>query len=309
MTDSLPIVVGVDGSEGSQAAVRWAAQEAHRRGLALRIVAAAGLDAMLPAATSELFWSDVTAYQESWANDVVNEAADLARRLGAPVGLQTAVYLREPAVLALRREGESAELLVLGSRGGGSAVESRLGSTAIAVTQEATCPVVVVRSAAERPPDDATGNIVVGVDGSEMSVRAAGFAFTEAALRGTGVTAVHAWTLPWIRSTLSHRHEQATVTRPAFEQEAAAALSESLAETRKKHPTVPVVEQTVEERPAEALVRASQDAQLLVVGSRGRGGVAGLLLGSVSHAVIHHAYCPVAVIRGVIRRPWTGPED
>jgi nucleotide-binding universal stress UspA family protein len=309
MTDSLPIVVGVDGSEGSRAAVRWAAQEAHRRRLALRIVTAAGLDAMLPAATSEVFWGQVTAYQESRANDVMNEAADLARQASAPVDVQTAVYLREPAVLALRREGESAELLVLGSRGGGGAVGSRLGSTAIAVTQEATCPVVVVPSAAERPPDDLTGNVVVGVDGSEMSQRAAEFAFEEAALRGTGVTAVHSWTLPWIRSLLSHRIELATVTGPAFEQEAAAVLSESLAEIRKQHPTVPVVEQTVEERPAEALVRASQDAQLLVVGSRGRGGVAGLLLGSVSHAVIHHAACPVAVIRGVVRRPWTGPED
>jgi nucleotide-binding universal stress UspA family protein len=115
--------------------------------------------------------------------------------------------------------------------------------------------------------------------------------------------------LPWIRSTLSHRHELGTITRPALEQEAAAVLSESLAETRKKHPNVPVMEQTVEERPAEALVRASQDAQLLVVGSRGLGGVAGLLLGSVSHAVLHHAPCPVAVIRGATRRSWTGPID
>ena len=309
MTESLPIVVGVDGLQGSRAAVRWAAQEAQRRRLALRVVMAVGLDAMLSAASSEFFWSHVTAYQESRANDVVNEAADLARQVSAPVELQTAVHLREPAVLALRREGETAELLVLGSRGADGAVGSRLGSTAIAVTQEASCPVVVVPRAAEQSPDDLTGDVVVGVDGSEMSQGAAEFAFAEAALRGTGVTAVHAWTLPWIRSTLSHGHELATITRPALEQEAAAVLSESLAETRKKHPTVPVIEQTVEERPAEALVRACQDAQLLVVGSRGRGGVAGLLLGSVSHAVLHHAPCPVAVIRGATRRPWTGPID
>ncbi len=226
MTETVPIVVGVDGSQGSRAAVRWAAQEAQRRGLALRVVMAVGLDAMLTAASSELFWSQVTAYQESRANDAVNEAADLARQVSAPVELQTAVHLSEPAVRALRREGETAELLVLGSRGGDGTVGSRLGSTAIAVTQEVSCPVVVVPSAAEQSPDDLTGNVVVGVDGSEMSQGAAEFAFAEAALRGTGVTAVHAWTLPWIRSTLSHRHELGTITRPALEQEAAAVLSE-----------------------------------------------------------------------------------
>jgi len=308
MSENPAIVVGVDGSEGSRAAVRWAARDAHRRQLPLRIVAAAGLDALEPAPTSESFWRHVSAYRESWANDVVNEAADLARKIIAPVEPQTAVYSREPAVIALRREAESARLLVVGSRGRGGAIESRLGSTAIALTQEAACPVVVVPTAVGGPLDAATGDVVVGVDGSQMSQRAVEFAFAEAALRRTGLTAVHAWTLPWLRSTLSHRYEVASVT-PAFQQEAAAVLSESLAEVRQKYPAVPVVEQAVEERPAVALVEASRDAPLLVVGSRGRGGVTGLLLGSVSHDVLHRAHCPVAVIRGMREESWTGPED
>ena len=294
MTENAALVVGVDGSEGSRAALIWSAQEAHRRQLPMRIVAAAGLDAVMPATASEL-WGHLWAHQESWANDVVNEAADLARQT-APVEPQTAAYLKETAVVALQGESESAGLLVVGSRGRGGAIASRLGSTAIVLTQQASCPVVVVPGG---PFDVETGgNVVVGVDGSPTSQRAVEFAFAEAALRKTGLTAVHAWTLPWLRSTLSIRDEVVNVTRPALQQEAAAVLSESLAEIRQKHPAVPVVEQVVEERPAVALVEAAHDAPLLVVGSRGRGGISGLLLGSVSHAVLHRAPCPVAVIRG-----------
>ena len=305
MTENAALVVGVDGSEGSRAALIWSAQEAHRRQLPLRIVAAGGLDAVMPATASEL-WGHLWAHQESWANDVVNEAAELARQT-APVEPQTAVYLKETAVIALQGEAESAGLLVVGSRGRGAAIASRLGSTAIVLTQQASCPVVVVPGG---PVDMETGgDVVVGVDGSPTSQRAVEFAVAEAALRKTGLTAVHAWTLPWLRSTLSIRHEVVNVTRPAMQQEAAAVLSESLAEIRQKHPAVPVVEQVVEERPAVALVEASHDAPLLVVGSRGRGGISGLLLGSVSHAVLHQAPCPVAVIRRPQQESSTGSLD
>jgi nucleotide-binding universal stress UspA family protein len=310
MAENGAIVVGTDGSEGSRAAVRWATQEAHRRGLALRIVAAGGLDALMPSTASESFWGYLMAHRESWASDVVNEATDVARQTAASVEPQTAVYVRETAVAALQREAESSDLLVLGSHGRSSAFESRLGSTAIALTQVAPCPVVIVRTTAEDPLDAAAaGNVVVGVDGSPSSQRAVDFAFAEAALRGTGLTAIHAWSMPWFRETLSIRHELLTSTRPSLQQDAAALLSQSLAETRKKHPDVPVAEQVVEERPAEALVRASQEAPLLVVGSRGQGGLTGLLLGSVSHAVLHRAQCPVAVVRGVSQETSSGPLD
>lgn len=190
MTENAALVVGVDGSEGSRAALIWSAQEAHRRQLPLRIVAAAGLDAVMPATASEL-WGHLWAHQESWANDVVNEAADLARQT-APVEPQTAVYLKESAAIALQGEAESAGLLVVGSRGRGAGIASRLGSTAIVLTQQASCPVVVVPGG---PFDVETGgDVVVGVDGSPTSQRAVEFAVAEAALRKTGLTAVHAWT-------------------------------------------------------------------------------------------------------------------
>ena len=104
MTENAAVVVGVDGSEGSLAALRWSALEAHRRQLPLRIVAAGGLDAVMPATASESFWRHLSAHQESWANDVVNDAADLARQT-APVEPQTAVYLTETAVIALQARG------------------------------------------------------------------------------------------------------------------------------------------------------------------------------------------------------------
>ena len=223
---------------------------------------------------------------------------------------QTAVYLKETAAVALQREAESAGLLVVGSRGRGAGIASRLGSTAIVLTQQASCPVVVVPRASGGPFDVETGrDVVVGVDGSPTSQRAVEFAFTEAALRKTGLTAVHAWTLPWLRSTVSIRHEVVNVTRPALQQEAAAVLSETLAEIRQKYQDVPFVEQVVEERPAVALVEASHDAPMLVVGSRGRGGISGLLLGSVSQAVLHQAHCPVAVIRRPHQESSTGSLD
>jgi nucleotide-binding universal stress UspA family protein len=135
------------------------------------------------------------------------------------------------------------------------------------------------------------------------------FAFAEAASRSTALIAIHAWTMPWLRDTLSIRDDLANSTRLALEKDAAALLSESLAEARKEHPDVPVLEQAIEERPAEALVVASQDASLLVVGSRGHGGLTGLLCGSVSHAVLHRAQSPVAVVRGVRQEPRSAPLD
>jgi len=122
MTENAAVVVGVDGSEGSRAALRWSALEAHRRQLPLRIVAAGGLDAVMPTTASESFWRHLSGYQESWANDVVNDAADLARQT-APVEPQTAVYLKETAVIALQ-ERPSRRVYSSSARAG-AAVRSR----------------------------------------------------------------------------------------------------------------------------------------------------------------------------------------
>ena len=143
----------------------------------------------MPATASESFWRHLSAHQESWANDVVTDSAELARQT-APVEPQTAVYLKETAAVALQREAESAGLRSSSARADGAGGLRRgSGSTAIVLTQQASCPVVVVPRASGGSFDVETGrDVVVGVDGSQTSQRAVEFAFTEAALRKTGLT-------------------------------------------------------------------------------------------------------------------------
>ena len=186
---------------------------------------------------------------------------------------------------------------MVGARGGGGFAALRLGSTAIQLLQLAPGPVVVVREPDPGTvPGTAAGQIVVGVDGSELSRRAVRFAFDEAATRGVRLTAVHAWFRPW-HPALRSVEASGAVDWSFLEADAAALLAESIAPVRHQFPDVDVTERLVDGQPGEALLDASSGAELLVVGSRGRGGLAGLVLGSVSHGVVHRAHCPVAVIR------------
>lgn len=155
-----------------------------------------------------------------------------------------------------------------------------LGSTAVSLASHGQCPVMVVREEAA----DA-GPIVLGVDGSPVGEKAVDFAFAEAALRGAEMVAVHAL-LP----------DYAPLgTSP---ESAERLLAQALAGRREKYPDVTVRLEVVGGETREVLITASRTAQLLVVGARGRGGFAGLLLGSVSQALLHHAHCPVTVVRG-----------
>jgi nucleotide-binding universal stress UspA family protein len=173
-----------------------------------------------------------------------------------------------------------------------------LGSTVTNVIHLATGPVAVVRPSepANQIAPESAGHVVVGVDGSPVAQQAVRFAFAEAALRGIGLLAIHAWTKPphpglpaleatgWLDWSVLKRH-------------AVDVLTESVAAAQPDFPEVPVTERVVNEQPGAVLVTASAGARLLVVGSRGRGGLAGLVLGSVSHGVLHRAHCPVVVIR------------
>jgi nucleotide-binding universal stress UspA family protein len=180
-------------------------------------------------------------------------------------------------------------LLVIGNRGLGGFGSLLLGSVALHTTAHAACPVLVVGG-----PQRSTGPVVVGVDGSAGSATAVGFAIEEASRRKTDLLAVHAWgafqagsrdMLPPVYEPEMLRDEEQRV------------LSESLAGWTERYPEVTVQQDLVHERPAPALIARSQTAQLVVTGARGRGGFGGLLLGSVSQTVMHHAGCPVAVVR------------
>jgi nucleotide-binding universal stress UspA family protein len=177
---SRSVVVGVDGSDSSDAAARWAAFEAIRRELPLRVV-----HAVMPPTPASVDW-------EGWAAGLPDTTIGPLRRLHLDLEIRTEVHVDLPAALALSSEAQSAELLVVGSRGRGGFTSLLLGSTAIQVLETVTAPVVIVR----RPPDQdqapADGPVVVGLDGSDPSRRALHFAFTEATLREITLTAVHA---------------------------------------------------------------------------------------------------------------------
>ncbi|WP_242608934.1 universal stress protein [Actinomadura formosensis] len=282
------IIAGVDGSDPSLLAVDWAADEAARRDMPLHLVYAV---------TSWLFdvpgdpdAAEVRRLLLAGGQEIVDAA--VARARGRVPGLEVTGEQSggQPArVLIERAAGEA--MLVTGSRGKGGLTGLALGSVAMQVASHARCPVVVVR---ETGPS-AHGEIVVGVDGSEAAAGAVGFAFEAASLRGARLRAVMAWSYPV--STGPGDMQPLVYDRGLVEEEERRVLAEALAGWRAEHPDVEVVAEAVRGRAVRTLAEASAHADLLVVGSRGRGGFSGLLLGSVGHAMLHRAHCPVAVIR------------
>lgn len=286
------VVVGVDGSASGLAAVEVAAREARLRGAALRVVHAFIWPAMhVPLGPSPL--GPPEGGLRNMADRLVAEAVERARAVAPGVDVGHAVVTGEPLTV-LEAQSRAAELVVVGSRGMGGFVGLLVGSTAVHLTAHGRCPVLVVR---EQP--SAEGPVVVGVDGSAGGGRAVDFAFAEAELRKAPLVALHAWTT-WNAPLPAPQDASTPFTNPpgALAGEEERLLSEALAGRQERHPGVVVEHRVVHGGTREALIEASRSAQLVVVGARGRGGFAGLLLGSVSQALLHHAHCPVAVVRG-----------
>lgn len=282
------IVVGVDGSANSDAAVDWAATEAHRRDLPLHLYSAAmrrfqGGDAMI--VVPELL-ETVTAEAQA-AADLLLEAASARVREQAPELTVTKERGLDFPARALVDLSSNADTIVVGRSRHGGRVGAVLGSIAQQVVTHAHCPVVVVRE----PSDEAsTRGVVVGVDGSADSEIALSYAFEQASRRGVPLSVVHVWwNLPSSRITMDFQQDESDHARLA--------LSEALVGWGEKFPDVEVRSSTPRGETVLALTEAARDAELLVVGSRGRGGFRSLLLGSVSQGVLHHAPCPVAVVR------------
>lgn len=283
-----PVMVAVDGSESSMAALDWALDEAVRRRRPMRVVTSWQLP---PPA-----YAPVVTQQEAmraWGRSVLDAAVTVARDK-AP-GLPVEGVLEEgPAAAVLLEQSERAFMLVVGSRGRGGFSSMLLGSTSDAVARHAKVPVVVVRG--EAVP---RGPVVVGVDGSAASEAAVGFAFEAASTVASMLVAVHAWNAidPFATEVLVRGGEMAL-----RDLESKLVLSESLAGWREKYPDVVVREVAEEGHPVTALLTASEQGRLLVVGDRGRGGFVEMLLGSVGRGVLHHATCPVAIVRGTPAR-------
>lgn len=221
------------------------------------------------------------------AERIVADAVAHARSTGA-VGVDVSGEVVTGAAAAvLLAEARDAALVVVGDRGLGGFSGLLLGSVAVQLAAHAPVPVVVIRGT-EHPK----GPVVVGVDGSGHSDLAVGYAFEEAAFRDTELRAVHAWTHP----VASEPGDMLPLVYDVTDEETRV-LAEALAGWCDRYPEVKVTRTLVRGRARRALVEESTRAQLLVVGARGRGGFTELLLGSVSHAALHHARCPVAVVR------------
>lgn len=179
-------------------------------------------------------------------------------------------------------------MIVVGSRGHGALLRTLLGSVSSALVHHAHCPVAVLHEQA--PPEHRDAPIVVGVDGSPASERATALAFEEASLRQVELVALHAWSdAEW--------PEVAAIPWSAYSADAEETLAERLAGWQERYPDVVVRRIVVRDHPAANLLAESESAQLVVLGSHGRGGFAGMLLGSVSSAVVHSVHTPVIVAR------------
>jgi nucleotide-binding universal stress UspA family protein len=287
------VVVGFDGSQHSLTALEWAVDEAGRRRRPLLIVHAVPLPSLPPSPGYSLGWGDshFAPDDEDAVEEALRTGVERARLLAPTLEVSTArAHGRASGVLVDASRG--AELLVIGARGRGGMSSALLGSTSIEVTAGAQCPVVVVR---ELPaPGPTPARVVVGSDGSALSGAAIGEAFAEADARGLDLTVVQAWYLDMSTGGLAALSTE-SVRREVAEAERAAA-AEAVAGWREKYPDVTVHVHVLQGHPVQALVEHSEGAELVVVGSRGRGGFRGLLLGSVSQGVLHHARCPVMVV-------------
>ncbi|MEU0649451.1 universal stress protein [Streptomyces umbrinus] len=291
-----PIVVGLDGSRESLAAADWAAREALRRGLPLRLVHA--WEAGMAPDESELPELQAPRY---WARRILRSAMDQLNEHYPQVYL-SADQISRPAADALVSAGAEAELMVLGSRAFSGFGGFMAGSVALATVAHVTRPVVLVRAdqtLEDEHMPDADGrpsahtpyrDVVVGVDPSHPCEELLAFAFENAALRSAPLRVVHAWQLPYVQSAAEAK------ARKAMRAAAEKALAAVLGPWREKYPTVEVVELVEEGRPAQQLLQATQDAGLLAVGRRIRPARLGMHTGPVAHAVMHHVRCPVAIV-------------
>lgn len=286
MSNEAPIVVGVDESPTSQRALQFGIEEAELRGLPLRIVHAYDLTPYFAPALDGYPIADEWTPQPT-GEELVEQAVSTARtRLGPDRVTGQRVAGRPLNVLL--DQSHDANVVIVGTRGRGATASAVLGSVGSGLIAHARCPVIVARPYRVDPMPGA--GVIVGVDGSAISQRAVAYAFEEAALRGVPVVAVHCW-----EAEHSDRPETRSMLPPAEHERW---LAESLAGYSEKYPEVPVIRKLPVGRPDVALTNQTLGAPLLVVGSRGRGGRLGLLLGSVSQSVLHRAYCPVAVVRG-----------
>ncbi|WP_066512976.1 universal stress protein [Corynebacterium sp. CMW7794] len=288
------VVVAVDGSEASKNAVRWAANTAMKRGIPLRIASSYTVpqflyaEGMVP--PKELF-DDLQAE----TLEKIEAARAVAHEVAPDIKIGHTIAEGSPIDMLLEMSHD-VTMVVMGSRGMGGLSGMVMGSVSASVVSHASCPVVVVREDNQVTESTKYGPVVVGVDGSEVSQKATHYAFAEAAARGAELIAVHTWMDMQVQASLAGL-SAAQAEWAEVEKEQGVLLTERLAEFQAEYPDVPVKKVIARDRPVRALADAAAGAQLLVVGSHGRGGFKGMLLGSTSRALLQNAPCPMMVVR------------
>ena len=283
------VVVGVDGSGCALHAARWAAQEADRRSGVLQLVHAyslppAGYSGYNPYPAGVL--ADLREHGRATLQDAKNEL----RRAYPALDVRTRMAYGDPATV-VHQGSTGAQLTVVGAHGS-NRLRVALGSVAASVAATNPAPVAVIH------PGEAPGYgpVVVGIDGSPISEEAISFAFESAALRGAPLIAVHCWTDRTLDGPVPSSLA-VVVDEAQFGQSERILLAERLAGWAEKYPDVMVEQAVIHELPIPTLLGYARTAQLIVVGSRGHSGLAGLLLGSTSQALIARSSCPIVVVR------------
>ncbi|MCA1008359.1 universal stress protein [Rhodococcus hoagii] len=302
------VVAAVDGSPSSFDALRWAAQLARRRSAPLHIVHVLPSPGVYLSEAAVLIQAQFTEKLESDSEGMLRRARELVGAEFADVEATSAQYPGPPAATLVDLSAR-AGLLVLGATGAGTVGAMLVGSTGQRVANHARCPVLVCRGGAPAASDDRP--IVVGVDGSALSIHAVGVAYEYAAVLGARLVAVHAW---GPARTVQRYGAFRLVDWSAVEAEERALMAESMAGHSAAWPDVDVETVLEQNSAGRTLLEYAGQARFVVVGSRGRSRISGALLGSTSQNLLHHAPCPVMICRGSGASPdstlgggvWTG---
>lgn len=288
------IVVGVDGSPSAMNAAVWAAREAARRGDGVRLLyvytVPTGLDPVFAESGPKV--REGVQQQAQTALDATRTQVE-QEVPGVEVEAQS---LEGQAAHVLANESRGARIVVVGSRGLGGFTGMLVGSVAVSLSAHAHCPVVVVRGPRHDDPPPTDGPVVVGVDASEQTATALAYACDAAEQREVPLVAVHTW-----NDVISAEGPYAypfPTDLTELEKAGRTLLEDTLAPWRDRYPELEVREVLEPGRPVRTLLAQAEDAQLVVVGTRGHGGFTGMLLGSTSQALVIHAPCPVVVTRG-----------
>ncbi len=283
----MSILVAVDGSACAKVAVDWAARSAAQRNVPLRLV-----HVVTP---GMLLWPEVgippgyAQWEEELGHEILQKAERVAEDAAPGVEVRTE-QIDGPSVTTLIDLSKEASMIVVGSHGRGGLARTILGSVSSSLVRHAHCPVAVIRDEDLTAPTPARAPVVVGIDGSPASERATAIAFDEASWRKVDLVAVHSVSdsdlVDVPRAEWDH-----------LEQRGSEVLAERLAGWQERYPDVTVHRVVEWSRPANAIVKAAEQAQLVVVGSHGRGGFAGMLLGSVASSVVQASKVPVIVAR------------